>query len=473
MVRKVLGIALAFAVAAADAAEPKYVFLFIGDGMSTPQRMVSEEFSRAIGRGPLAMNQLPYQSMTRTRSANALVTDSAAAATAIACGEKANNGALGVAPDGRRLESVAEVAHKKGMKVGIMTTVTIVHATPAAFFAHVPSRGEYYRIALDLVNSGFEYFAASGVYNKYDDKTCPAYCGNIFDFGAKRGYTLVRDKAALQALKPGVGKVWGVFGEDGLEFAIDHAPDQPSLADMVAKGIELLSNPNGFFIMAEGGKVDYSAHANDAATTAREILAMDDAVRVASAFARKHPEETLIIVTGDHETGGMTMGFAGIGYNFNVELLARQKISSEIFSRHLVAKLQENPNLAFEDLLPVIRENFGLIANRAEAKTEEDRKLVLSKAEIKELRAAFDFDVKFVRSNEKETRKHDEERRLRFSSTAKRLLDQHAGIGWTSGAHTAMPTMTTAAGVCADQFIGYLENVDISRKLKALLTTSH
>ena len=99
---------------AAYAAAPKYVFLFIGDGMSTPQRMVAEEFSRATGTGPLAMNALPYQCTTRTRAANAVITDSAAAATAIACGEKANNGALGITPDGRRLESVAELAKKRG-----------------------------------------------------------------------------------------------------------------------------------------------------------------------------------------------------------------------------------------------------------------------------------------------------------------------------------------------------------------------
>ena len=98
---------VALAASAFGAKSPKYVFVFIGDGMSTPQRMVADEFSRELGRGPLAMNRLPYQSTTRTRAANALITDSAAAATAIACGEKANNCALGVAPDGARLESVA------------------------------------------------------------------------------------------------------------------------------------------------------------------------------------------------------------------------------------------------------------------------------------------------------------------------------------------------------------------------------
>ena len=454
---------------AAQAAAPKYVFVIIGDGMSTPQRMVSEEFSRAIGRGPLVMNQLPFQSTTRTRAADALVTDSAAAATAIACGEKAKVEALGVAPDGRRLESVAEVAHKKGMKVGIMTTVTIVHATPAGFYAHQPSRGSFYRIALDLIDSGFDYFAASGVYDKADDKADEAYRGNVFELGAKAGYTLVRDRAALQALKPGVGKVWGVFGDGGLDFAIDGVADQPTLADMLRKGIELLEGPQGFFIMAEGGKVDYAAHANDAATTVREILATDEAVRVAMDFLKAHPDETLVLVTGDHETGGMTMGFAGVGYNFYVELLARQTISCERFSGLIAERLKVNPKTSVEDLLPLLKEKFGLLASVSEAVTEADKRLVLSPKEILELRKALKHDAKFVSTNQIETRKHDVPRRMRFASTAKRLLDQHAGVGWTTGAHTALPTMTTAAGVGAERFSGYLENTDIARTIKDLL----
>ena len=199
---------------AACAAAPKYVFLFIGDGMSTPQRMVAEEFSRATGTGPLAMNALPYQCTTRTRAANAVITDSAAAATAIACGEKANNGALGITPDGRRLESVAELAKKRGMKVGILTTVPIVHATPAGFYAHRTIRGDSYGIALDLLASKFDFFAGGGVYDKFDDTSHAEYRGNVFDLAARDGYAVVRDKASFAALKPGCGKVWGVFAKD-------------------------------------------------------------------------------------------------------------------------------------------------------------------------------------------------------------------------------------------------------------------
>ena len=470
MRRLVLLAALLCAAACAAAAKPKYVFLFIGDGMSTPQRMTAEEFSVAVGHGPLAMNALRYQSMTRTRAANAVVTDSAAAATAIACGEKADNGSLGIRPDGSRLESVAEFAKRNGKKVGIMTTVPIVHATPAGFYAHRRSRGDNYGIALDLLASGFDYFAGGGVYNDYDDKAHPEHRGNVFELAAKDGYAVVRDKAALRALKPGGGKSWAAFGDNGLEFAIDDDGTQPSLADMVSKAVELLDGPDGFFIMAEGGKVDYCAHANDAATLMREILAMDDAVRVAAAFMRKHPDETLVVVTGDHETGGMAMGFAGIGYNFHVQLLKYQKCSAEVFSNRIAGMIEKNPDLPFEAVKPLVEANFGLLFAPEKVGTSQNRKMmVLTAGEIKELEKAFRADVEFVHAKQKETTKHDVARRRRFAAACRRLVSNHAGVGWSSGAHTAMPTMTTAGGCGAENFTGYLENTDIARRLRDLL----
>ena len=454
----------------ACAAAPKYVFLFIGDGMSTPQRMVAEEFSRATGTGPLAMNALPYQCTTRTRAANAVITDSAAAATAIACGEKANNGALGIRPDGRRLESVAELAKKRGMKVGILTTVPIVHATPAGFYAHRTSRGDSYGIALDLLASKFDFFAGGGVYDKFDDTSHAEYRGNVFDLAARDGYAVVRDKASFAALKPGCGKVWGVFAKDALAYAIDgRTAKQPELSTMVEKAIELLDGPQGFFIMAEGGALDWGAHANDAATVLREVISMDAAVKVAVKFMERHPSETLVIVTGDHETGGMAMGFAGLGYRFQVGLLANQKCSAEVFSNRIARMLEQNINLSFDEVKPLVEENFGLVFDAAKAVTEEMKQLRLSADEIKDLEKAFRKDVEFVRARQRETTKHDVQRRRQFAAACRRILSNHAGVGWSSGAHTALPTMTTADGCGAENFTGFLENTDIAVRLKALL----
>ena len=457
-VASVLWGALAFA-----GVKPKYVFLFIGDGMSTPQRMVAEEFSVKIGEGELAMNRMPYQVNTRTKSANSIITDSAASATAMACGEKTNNGMVGVAPDGRRLVSIAEVARKSGMKVGIITTVTIVHATPAGFYAHRRKRGLSYQIALDLVASGFDYFAGGGVGGKHDDRKDPEYRGNVFDLARMAGYQVVSNREDWAALKPG-SKSWSYFSMGAMDFAIDSDGSQPSLSELVEKGIEVLDNENGFFMMCEGGKVDYAGHANDAATSVRSVIALDKAVRVALAFADRHPNDTLVMVTGDHETGGMSLGFAGTGGKFKVELLANQKCSTESFSSLIKKMLKANPKLDFEDVKPLVTERFGLVFTK-----DRSNPMCVRSAELKILKEAFEKDREYVEKQVSDTTAHDVGRRYVFASTVRNILATHAGIGWSTGAHTALPTLTTAQGAGADIVVGMLENTDIGVRLKRLL----
>ena len=461
--------AVAGACLGAFAAAPKYVFVFIGDGMSTPQRMVAEEFSRVTGRGELAMNALPYQANTRTKSANSIITDSAAAATAIACGEKTNNGMLGVRPDGSRLESAAAVAKAKGMKVGIMTTVTIVHATPAGFYAHNKNRGCSYQIALDLIGSGFDYFAGGGVYDKFDDKKDPMYRGNVFALAEKAGYKVcLDDRVAWSALGPG-SKSWSVFGANGMPFAIDADGSQPTLAELVKKGVEVLDNPKGFFLMCEGGKVDYAGHANDAATDLHDVLALDDAVKVALAFQERHPAETLVVTTGDHETGGLSMGFAGIGGKFRVELLAKQKISTEKFSGEIKKLIADRRGeIAFDEVKPLLAEKFGFVFDETE-RTKADP-MLLTKADLKALAEAFDKDVANVRNKLKDTTAHDVRRRYAFAQAVKNVLNAHAGVGWSSGSHTALPTLTTAKGPGAEMLVGMKENSELGMRLKDLLS---
>ena len=453
------------ALSAVAAPSPKYGFIFIGDGMSTPQRMVAEDFSEKSGRGALAMNALPYQANTRTRSADSIITDSAAAATAIACGVKADNGSLGLAPDGRRIESVAELAKRRGMKVGIATTVTIVHATPAGFYAHVPRRGAFYSIALALADSGFDFFCGGGFGGRAMDESDPNFRGDAYEIVRKAGYeVIIDDLAAWRALKPG-GKSLGVFGEKGMSFAIDADKSQPTPAEIVEKGIELLDGPAGFFLMFEAGRVDYSAHANDAATNLHDIIAMDDAVKVALRFFDSHPDETLIVATGDHETGGMSMGFAGIGGKFKVELLARQNISVAEFSQIAKGMIKELSSKAtLEDFKPLLTEKFGIVFDGP-----ADDPMLATPAEIKALRAALAKDVDLMARHVADTTAHDVARRYVFAQAAKNVVNAHAGVGWSSGSHTALPTLTTAKGVGADILVGMRENSDLGARLKKIL----
>ena len=445
--KKTLILLLLLSIFALYGKNPKYVFLFIGDGMATPQRMVADEFSRKIGKGQLAINTLPFHATTRTNSGSSLVTDSAAAATAIACGEKTRNGRIGMDFEGKRkLESVAYVAQKNGKKVGIVTSVTINHATPSGFYGTRPSRSQYYELGLDLINSKFDYFGGGGI-AKCDDKKSPLYKGNIYTLAAKEGYKVVKTRQELMALKPGSGKVLASGSDAALPYAIDKVKDVATLAEFTAKGIELLDNPKGFFMMVEGGAIDWCGHANEAAGNLFEVLAFDDAVRVALKFAEKHPEDTLIVVTGDHETGGMTMGFAGTGYAVYMDRLANQKCSLGEFAKKVKAAKKANPKFAFENAQKMLTDNFGFKFSG----NKKQNPMVLTAQEIKSLKEAFDKD--------------------RLHSAARIIMNTKAGIGWTSGSHTALPVLTTAKGVKGELFTGFIDNTDIAKKLKSVLTS--
>ncbi len=453
-----------FAASLFAGARPKYVFVFIGDGMSTPQRMVAEEFASRIGYGELAMNRLPYQANTRTKSANSIITDSAAAGTAIACGVKTGNAMLGVTKDGERVESVAEVAKRRGMKVGIMTTTTIVHATPASFYAHQRNRRDLYRVGLDLLESGFDYFAGGGFGGKENDRGDERYRGNIYDLARKAGYVVATNMAQWAAIGKGV-KSLSTFSDSHLGFAIDSDPTRPTLAAILKKGIESIDNPNGFFIMCEGGTLDFAGHANDAATNLREVLALDEAVKVALAFADRHPDETLVVTTGDHETGGMSMGFAGTGGKFYVERLAGQKTSTEKFSNEIKAMLKANIDMPFEEAKPLVEAKYGLLFNAGDKDP-----MKVTPAEEQQLREAFEKDRSYVRRRLADTKAHDVRRRYVFAATARGVLAAHSGVGWSSASHTALPTMTTAKGAGAEVLVGMTENSDIGERLKKLLS---
>jgi len=444
----------------------KYLFLFIGDGMSVPQRMIADEFSRKDGKGQLAMNTMPHTATTRTCSFDSLVTDSAAAATAIACGDKTKNHYSGVDPNGKPLYSSAYFAKKAGYKVGIISTVTITHATPAGFYAHRKDRGDAYGISIDLADSGFDFFAGGGLdVNDHSSKKHKQFatCGDPYEYVRSKGYRIVKTKQEFLALKPSAGKVMTRFTNGPLETTIDANDSQPTLAEMVKKGIEMLDCEKGFFMMAEGGRIDWAGHSNDPATNLRDVLALDDAVKVALKFQEKHPNDTLIVVTGDHETGGMSMGFAGTGYALYMDRLANQTMSTGRFGDKMGELFKANPNLTFKDAKSLITKAYGF-------KFDGDRKvnpMVLKKEEIAELEKAFVHDVEFRKAKVSENKDYDGERRYLLPDACRLMMSHKCGIGWSSGSHTAMPVLTTAKGVNSELFSGFIENTDISKIMKS------
>lgn len=465
---RVAALAIAMsAVAAANAAAPKYVFMFLGDGMSTPQRMIAEEYALATGHGPLTLNHLKMQSSARTCSSTSLITDSAAAATALACGVKTYNGAAGVDADGKRVENILEVAHRKGRKVGVVTSVTINHATPAGFCAHRKHRGLLYQIGLDLVNSPYEYFAGGGFDGKQNDRKDPQYRGDLLELAEKAGFAVATNLAAFRAFKPGRRAFYrGADGE--LQYAIDADGSQPTLAEMTAKGIELLDGPQGFFLFVEGGKLDHAGHANDTATNLREVLALDEAVRVAKTFQESHPDETLILVVGDHETGGMAMGFGGAGYALHLRRLARQRCSWEQFEdkvkRARAAAKREGRQFTFKDARALIEKWFGFDFNKVGRDSGDA--VAGGKFAKRRLNAGRDDEIWLTAADIKRLENSFKRNALQF--TAIHIMSAKAGVGWSSTAHTALPVMCTSEGAGADSFTGLLDNTDIAKRLKAL-----
>lgn len=302
----------------------KYVFYFIGDGMGFSHVALAEAYKAAkdgkIGSEPLCFTQFPVLGMATTYSASNMITCSSAAGTALSTGTKTNNGMLGVTPDSTALESIAYKIHDAGYKVGIMTSVTIDHATPGAFYANSAARSDYYGIAAQLPESGFEFFGGGGFQGlKGEDGRKPLY-----DIVAENGYAVAFGKDEFEAKKDAADKII-YFQEkeksgEVLPYAFLRGDDDLSLTDVVKGAIEVLDNDKGFFIMAEGGQIDWAAHANDLVNTIHETIDFDNAIKVAYEFYLQHPDETLIVVTADHETGGVTLGHIK-GYTFDLTLL--------------------------------------------------------------------------------------------------------------------------------------------------------
>jgi alkaline phosphatase len=289
-----------------NSASAKHVILFIGDGMGFEQVKAASLYDRGTPRS-LSFQQFPHHGQVTTHSANNAVTDSAAAATAIATGFKVNNNVISMAipGDGAPLTTVLEYFQARGKSTGIVTTTEMSHATPAAFAAHEPSRSNAVEIVAD-------YFEQSRPHVLFGGGSSGGLSPTL---AREAGYRVVGDRDELQQLDTEtVERVSGQFGNGHLPYEFDGLGDLPHLREMTATAIAILDNdPDGFFLIVEGGRIDHAGHANDLQRNVMETLAFADAVRQAVTWADDHPE-TLILVSADHETGGLkVVGNRGAG----------------------------------------------------------------------------------------------------------------------------------------------------------------
>ncbi len=441
-----------------QAQQAKYVFYFIGDGMGVNQVLGTEmylaELEGRIGVKPLLFSQFPYSTMATTYSVFNGVTDSAAGGTALATGSKTKNGALGVKKDlTTPVSSVASWAKENGKRVGVSTSVSIDHATPAAFYAHQGKRGDSYLIGLDLIGANFDFYAGSDFLDpKADDAEASLYARVD-----KAGFTLARgykdyQKKAKKADKMILFQPENATDKSAIPYAIDRKKGDMTLAEITRAGINFLSKDlsNGFFLMVEGGKIDWACHSNDGATVLREVMDLEDAVKVAYEFYEQHPDETLIVVTADHETGGIVLGTGA--YALNLQALKNQKVSENGYTKVLNdLRKKYNNQVPWEVVKQSLKDNFGFWGSVPVNEKQEAR-----------LKAVYE---KTFTGQKVELTKSEYQQDEPLANEAKRILNSIALVGWVSGGHSAGHVPVFAIGAGAELFQGRMDNIEIPEKI--------
>lgn len=310
----------------------KYIFLFIGDGMGVSQVSMTESYmsyqNGKLGGERLTFSTFPCFGMATTYSADQVITCSSAAGTAISCGAKTKNSHLGVDAKGNKLRSMSHELKDEGYKVAIISDAPVNHATPAAFYANSTSRYNYYELTEMIPQSGFEFFAGAGFISYYgnDGKAEGSDAllkrnGYEVCFGEEEFVSRPKDcKKVVLCQKKHKGKNSKDYVVDGVREEGEY-----TLSEFLQRGIDFLGEETPFFIMCEGGTIDWAAHENRTLPVINLIREFDEAVALAYEFYRRHPEETLIVVTADHDTGGASLGY---GTDWEDDKLEWYKIDS-------------------------------------------------------------------------------------------------------------------------------------------------
>lgn len=435
------------------AQQAKYVFYFIGDGMGPGQVMMTDLYKRAaLGDSlPLTMLQLPVHSLATTYSASSPVTDSAAAGTALSTGTKTKNSMLGMDADTIAVTSIAKHLHDNGYGVAIMTNVAADDATPGAFYAHVPNRGQYYEIGRQAAESGYELIAGAALRGMEKDGKAT----DLAEYIASQGVDIVTNPEGVAAstnrrviLLPSTS-LWPW----NMGFNVDNVPGEMSVDDLTVTAIDHLNRhtPDKFFMMVEGGNIDHAGHSNDGGAVVKETLAFDKAIATALDFYRAHPDETLIVITADHETGGMSVGNNYTKYSANPQYLLHQKMSKDLFSNHCDELMKRDVKPTWEEMRQYLADNLGFFTHIPMSQRREDR--------LKEV-----FEATFIggQSRRQETLYSNFNQ---FAVEVFEMLNEKAGVGWTTLAHSGNFVPVFAIGAGADHFTGLNDNTDIPRKI--------
>ena len=423
------------------AAQAKNIILMIGDGMGPAHLHITWLYAtRHLGKD-LVMIEIMNKGQTAymvNDTADSTVTESAAAAVQMATGVKVLARSIGIGPDGKVLKTILEMAKEKGKTTGLVTTAGITDATPAAFAAHVERRSEEERIAEQLVNSNVNilfggrkaFFLPEAEAGRRKDAR------NLIREAKQNGYEFV---STAEEMKKAQGeKIIGLFNQGSMLFEIDRKGSQePSLAEMASKALDVLSrNKSGFFLMVEAGRIDHAAHLNDIGALLWDTLAFDEAIRVAYEFQKAHPD-TLLIITADHETGGLVVlpfGPTGREYeSINLEAISKIKGSSERRNK----EMGEDPSP--EKIKEIMKKYYDIDL------TEEQVKIIRENP-LKQL------DPKHFYYG-------------RNSAIAFVLRPYHR-VGWATDSHSGTPLFLWGIGPGSNKLKGWKHNAEVFKVMK-------
>lgn len=455
--KKLIIIAILLAVTTFVNAQ-KYVFLFIGDGMGQSDVDLYEAYlAEKDGKEGFVqsnISKIPLLSMCTTHCKNRRITDSGAAGSAIACGQKFNVGEIAYSETGNQPKSIAKVAKEKGMKVGIISTAPMNHATPASFYANQPTRKNYYQIGLQLSESNFDFFGGGGLLkqtgNKKDEK-------DLMTIYQESGYLTFTSLKAIASMKSHNNKV--IFTNETLDrdasipYMIDRE-DLPnnSLAEIVETAIVHLDNPKGFFMMVDGGKIDYAAHDNDAGSIIGEMEDFDNAIAEAYKFYLQHKNETMIIITADHETGGVSLGIADNGYESDFGILSKQKMSMSKFGTIIKKQTKNEDNVSLKEYTDLASKYFMGI----EMDFSADEQAILNEAYAA-------INAKSNRAKDEAKSKYNGNNPMAYAFC--QIMNRRASVGFTTNAHTCAKVPVYAVGTTTP----ILDNTEIFGVIKSFI----
>lgn len=352
--------------------------------------------------------------------------------------------------DKQPLQSVATRAKASGKKVAVLSTVGINHATPAAFYGHQPDRNMYDEIAEELPTSGFDFFAGSGILRSSGKDNAPSL-EPVIEEG---GYAVAHGMEEYKVKAEDADKILLIQkpGTDvsSLPYAVDRKPGDMTLAQMTEAAIGFLMKEKnkGFFLMAEGGKIDWACHNNDLGTVVNEVVDFDNAVKVAYEFYKKHPKETLIVISADHETGGLGMGYSG--YVMNLKALENQKVSQEELSRRITT-LRKQENVSWEQMKALLSETMGFWTRLP--LTWEQERMLRDEYEKSFVQHKVEFTESLYARSES------------LAAVARKVMSQIALVGWTTGDHSAEYVPVYAIGAGSEKFMGKMDNTDIPKRI--------